>query len=321
MSNSSLVSYTKISPHSNPRTHTIDKITIHHMAGNLSIEACGNVFQTRRASANYGVGSDGRVALYVPESRRAWTSSNTANDNRAVTIEVANDGGEPNWHVSDKALYKTIELCVDICKRNKIKALNFTGDASGNLTMHKYFIATACPGPYLSSKFKYIADQVNKRLKGDDPAPVPDVATYYVQVGAYKEKDNADKQLKATKAAGFDSFIKQEGGIYYVQVGAFGKKENAEKRLAEAKAAGFKDAFIKVGGPAAQSVAKPAEPSIKVGDTVKVKKGAETYDGGDLASFVYRRKHTVTELKGSRAVISYKGTVVAAVNVKDLTKA
>ena len=81
----------------------------------------------------------------------------------AITIEVANDGGA-NWHVSDKALAKTIDLCVDICERNGIKELKFTGDKTGNLTMHKYFAATACPGPYLESKFPYIAEEVNKRL-------------------------------------------------------------------------------------------------------------------------------------------------------------
>ena len=112
MSNSPLVTYTKISPNSSPRTVKIDTITIHHMAGNLSVEACGEVFQntSRQASSNYGVGSDGRIGLYVDESRRAWTSSNRDNDNRAVTLEVANDGGAPDWHVSDAALEATIEL-------------------------------------------------------------------------------------------------------------------------------------------------------------------------------------------------------------------
>lgn len=166
MSNSPLVDYTKISPNSSSRTAKISKITIHHMAGNLSVESCGNVFQTtrRQASSNYGVGSDGRVGLYVDESRRAWTSSDRDNDNCAVTIEVANDGGAPDWHVSDKALAKTIDLCEDICRRNGIKKLNFTGDRAGNLTMHKWYAKTQCPGPYLESKFQYIADEVNKRL-------------------------------------------------------------------------------------------------------------------------------------------------------------
>lgn len=169
MSNSPLIVYTDISPHKSRRTAKIDKITIHHMAGNLSIERCGQVFHSREASSNYGVGTDGRIAMYVEEKDRAWTSSNSANDNRAVTIEVANSGGEPDWKVSDKALEATIALCVDICQRNSIERLKFTGDKSGNLTMHSYFAATACPGPYLKSKFAYIAEEVNRRLVGKAP--------------------------------------------------------------------------------------------------------------------------------------------------------
>ena len=166
MSNSSLVNYTKISPYKNsPRNNKIKKITIHHMSGNLSVETCGNVFQSREASSNYGIDSNGRVGMYVEEKDRPWTSSSPSNDNQAVTIEVANDGGaSTNWHVSDKALAKLIDLCVDICERNGIKQLNYTGDRSGNLTRHNMFAATDCPGPYLQSKFPYIASEVNKRL-------------------------------------------------------------------------------------------------------------------------------------------------------------
>lgn len=58
--------------------------------------------------------------------------------------------------------------------------------------------------------------------------------------------------------------------------------------------------------------------TIKVGSTVKLKSGARTYTGGSLASFVYNRKHKVKELNGNRAVITYLGVVVAAVNVNDL---
>lgn len=170
--NSSLVSYTKISPMKNSgRKHptynpsgVIDKITIHHMAGNLSVETCGNVFQTREASANYGIGSDGRIALYVDEKDRSWASSSPSNDYRAVTIEVANNTGSPKWTVSDEAYASLIKLVVDICKRNNIKQLNYTGDASGNLTMHCFFAATACPGAYLKSKFPDIANRVNAQL-------------------------------------------------------------------------------------------------------------------------------------------------------------
>jgi hypothetical protein len=182
MSNSPLVCYTKISPHkSSPRKDKIKKITIHHMAGNLTIERCGSVFQTREASANYGIGSDGRIGMYVEEKDRAWSSSNEDNDNHAITIEVANDGDDDaDWHVSDKALESLISLCVDICKRNDIKRLDFTGNKNGNLTMHCYFAPTICPGPYLKSKFPWIAEEVNKILNK------PTVQTSYnigLQVG------------------------------------------------------------------------------------------------------------------------------------------
>lgn len=173
MSNSSLISYTKISPNrTSPRKKPIRKITIHHMAGNLTVEQCGAVFAptSRRASSNYGIGTDGRIGMYVEEKDRAWTSSSPDNDNQAVTIEVANNTLGPNWTVSDKAMTSLIDLCVDICKRNGIQRLNFTGDKTGNLTMHCYFKSTLCPGPYLKSKFPYIASEVNKRL-GAEAAP------------------------------------------------------------------------------------------------------------------------------------------------------
>lgn len=169
MSNSGLVNYTRISPNRNsPRSQPISKITVHHMAGNLSVETCGSVFapSSRQASANYGIGSDGRVGLYVEEKDRAWTSSSSWNDNRAVTIEVANDEVGGNWHVSDAAWNKLVELCVDICRRNGMKSLTWTGDKSGSLTCHYMFAATSCPGPYLKGRMAELAQTVTARLGG-----------------------------------------------------------------------------------------------------------------------------------------------------------
>ena len=195
--NSSLVNYTKLSPNYNPRDRKISKITIHHMAGNLTVETCGNIFASsaREASANYGIGSDGRVGLYVEEKNRSWASANRENDMMAVTIEVANDGGAPDWHVSDVAIAKLIDLCVDICKRNGIEKLNYTGDTRGNVTRHNMFVPTSCPGPYLQSKFPYIVSEVNKRLCVSEEMyrirkSWDDVKS---QVGAYKNLENAKK--------------------------------------------------------------------------------------------------------------------------------
>lgn len=211
MSNSSLVNYTAISPNSsNPRNNKIKKITIHHMAGNLSVETCGRVFngKNRQASSNYGIGSDGRVGMYVEEKNRAWTSSSPSNDNQAITIEVANDGGaNTNWHVSDKALAKLIDLCVDICKRNGIASLNYTGDANGNLTRHNMFANTTCPGPYLQSKFPYIASEVNKRLNGSSASvPSNDISS--------KSVDELAKEVIAGKYGNGDARKSALGSRY-----------------------------------------------------------------------------------------------------------
>lgn len=173
--NSPLVCHTKISPNrTSPRNHAIDTVTIHCMAGNLSVERCGDVFApaTRRASSNYGVGSDGRIAMYVEEKDRSWCTSNKANDHRAVTIEVANDGGaDTGWHVSDKALSSLITLIADICRRNHIRELKWLADKrligqieKQNMTVHRWFSAKACPGDYLYNKHSYIAAEVNKLL-------------------------------------------------------------------------------------------------------------------------------------------------------------
>lgn len=180
--NSPLVTYTRLSPCKNsPRNHAIDTITIHCMAGNMTVESCGALFSkySRQTSSNYGIGSDGRIALYVNESDRSWCTSNRANDHRAITIEVANDGGaETGWHVSDKAYASLINLVTDICRRNNISELRWEADKNligqvdkQNMTAHRWFAAKACPGDYLYNSFGSIAEEVNKRLKGEVSKP------------------------------------------------------------------------------------------------------------------------------------------------------
>ena len=187
MSNSNLVTYTKLSPNMNaPRNQPISKITIHHMAGTLSVEQCGELFAnaSREASANYGIDSNGNVGLYVDEANRSWASASPWNDNRAVTIEVANDEIGGNWHVSDTAFNKLIDLCADICQRNNFR-LSYDGTQNGSLTMHKMFAATACPGPYLEGRFPEIVELVNARLDGGQATPVPQPPAQTAEINAY----------------------------------------------------------------------------------------------------------------------------------------
>lgn len=149
MGYSALTNAAIMSPnHSGSRYNSVSKITIHHMAGNLSIETCGNVFlnPNRQASSNYGIGSDGRIACYVDEENHPWTSANWDNDDRAITIEVANSETGGDWPISQEAYASLIRLCADICNRYGIYPY-YDGTPSATLTEHCMFVATNCPGP------------------------------------------------------------------------------------------------------------------------------------------------------------------------------
>lgn len=175
MSNSPLVNYTRLSPNnSGRRTHVIDTVSIHCMAGNLTVESCGALFakSSTKASSNYGIGSDGRIALYVDESNRSWCTSNSANDNRAVTIEVANTDNKEPFPVSEAAYESLIRLLVDICQRNGIEKLVWKTDKASrvnhvggaNMTVHRDYANKSCPGQWLYEHHGKIAADVNARL-------------------------------------------------------------------------------------------------------------------------------------------------------------
>ena len=187
MSNSSLVSYTKLSPnHSGKRTMSIDRITPHCVVGQCTIESLGSWFaQTSiQASSNYGIDKDGRVGLFVDEGNRSWCSSSNANDQRAVTIECASDTSEP-CAFRDVVYQKLIDLCTDICRRNgkskliwlgdKDKTLNYSPKSNEMiLTVHRWFANKSCPGNWMYARMGDLASKVTARLRGSvDPTPQP----------------------------------------------------------------------------------------------------------------------------------------------------
>lgn len=253
--NSSLVTYKRLTNNrTSPRNHAIDTITIHCIVGQWTAKKGCDYFATtdRRCSANYVVGKDGSIGLSVEEKDRSWCSSNAANDNRAITIEVASDTSHP-YAVTDKAYEALIKLVADICKRNGIKKLLWKADKSlvgqvdkQNMTVHRWFANKSCPGEYLYSRHSDIAAKVNALL-GDsagETAQTPTTQTLYrVQVGAYSKKANADAMLEKIKKAGFDTYMVQVDGLYKVQVGAYSKKSNADAMAAKLKASGF-DTYI-----------------------------------------------------------------------------
>ena len=138
MSNSSLISYTKLSPnHSGQRTHSVDRITPHCVVGQLSCETICDCFPAGRgASCNYGIGKDGRIALCVDENNCSWCSSSNVNDQRAITIECASDKTEP--YAMTDAVYAlslihilSLPGCFIIPTRQRTAALKALPDGRG----------------------------------------------------------------------------------------------------------------------------------------------------------------------------------------------
>ena len=201
MSNSSLVNYTRLSPHYNPRTHVIDTVTIHCVVGQLTAQQICNLTRFAiadadddDASCNYAVGCDGSIGLCVEEKNRAWTTSSRENDHRAITIEVASGTTHP-YAVTDAAYKALIDLLVDICKRNpSIGTLKWKGEKSligqpdkQNMTVHRWFASTVCPGEWLYSRYAQIAAEVNSRLNaGSASSAAPSKSD---TVAAFKKGD------------------------------------------------------------------------------------------------------------------------------------
>jgi TusA-related sulfurtransferase len=309
MSNSSLVSYTRISPNkTSPRKNKIDTITIHCVVGQLSVETIGNVFASasRQASSNYGIGPDGRIGMYVEEKDRSWCSSNAANDHRAITIEVASDTTHP-YKVTAAAYEALIKLCADICKRNDIKELKWKGDKSligqidkQNMTVHRWFANKSCPGDYLYNLHGDIANRVNKLLNPIPEKPSTEKVLYRVQTGAFSNKTYADNLEAKLKKAGFDTYMVKVGNLYKVQVGAFGVKANADTMAKKLKAAGFDTYITTESGTPVQSNIKA--PTLKVGSKVKVT-GTNYATGQSIPSFVRNNTYTIQQISGDKVLL------------------
>lgn len=263
---SSLVEVTKLSQHhSGQRTHSIDRITPHCVVGQLSAERTLDIFMnpTRNASCNYVIGNDGKVGLCVEEKNRSWCSSSNANDQRAITIEVASDTTHP-YAFTDAAYNKLIDLCIDICKRynkkkllwidNKDKALSYVpAQDEMLLTVHRWFAAKACPGDWLYSRLGKLAEDVTKSLQNNNVNNSNNVTKevmYYVICGSYSDVLKARARVAELRKAGtngYQSLLKtsEVNGktVHRVQVGVYKNKSNALSMQNRLKKDGY-DSFI-----------------------------------------------------------------------------
>ena len=312
MSNSSLVNTTIWCAEGN-YTHgrsgrNIEMVALHHMAGVLSADQCGRIFQQagRSASANYGIGKDGEVGLYVDEYNTAWANANWDSNCKSVSIELSNSVASGNYPVSDVVLNKAIDLIADIFKRNNLgKCVK-----GQNLVWHSMYSNTYCPGDYIRGKLDYIVDKVNEKLGLNSNTSSSD-NLYKVQVGAFSKKGNAENLANEIKNKGIDTCIITEDNLYKVQCGAFKNVDNAKNIAKTLNNMGY-DTYI-VG----LNEEIPKDNSIRVGDKVKVINAVQ-YNGQSFA--VYFDTYDVIEVSGDRAVIGQGSEITCAININNITK-
>lgn len=198
----------------------IEAVTIHHMAGVLSAEQCGALFQQvgRNGSSHYGIGNDGKIGQYVDENNTAWTNSNFDSNCKSVTIETSNCKTGGNWEVSDKALNSLIKLVADIAKRNNLGTLV----KGKNVTWHSMFTSTVCPGNYLLSKMDYIiseANKINAPKPTNNERKIGDVVNIN---GVYISSDSTNKLNPARTTGTITKILKGARNPYLLDKGYLG---------------------------------------------------------------------------------------------------
>lgn len=187
MTISSLADGCDFSPNYTDYRYEITRLTPHHTACVADAWTIASMFKStgRQASCNYAIGNDGSIVCVVPEEFRAWTSSSWDNDMRAITFEISDADGD--WNISDAAIEAYVKLCVDLIQRypGLGGSYDWTGDMDGNITLHRWFAATACPGPDLGSDWRQraIMEEVNRRLEDENMRPA--------DVWEYNYKDSA----------------------------------------------------------------------------------------------------------------------------------
>lgn len=189
----------------------IDKVIIHHNAGNLTIRGCWDVWQTRQASAHYQVQSDGTIGQLVWDSDTAWHAGNWDANTTSIGIEHADATTNP-WSVSQACLDNGAHLVAAICKYYKLGRPAWGKNVFG----HSHFSVTECPASLAGSQHQaymaragYWYDQMSGTTPTPKPQPTPapapavniDALADAVIRGDYGNGEERKRRLGANYAA------------------------------------------------------------------------------------------------------------------------
>lgn len=160
--------------------------TVHHMTirgtGNGdALDACYRTWQTRQASAHYGV--DGQlVDQFVLDKDYAWATGSARGNLRTISVEFANSSAGPKWLVDNMTVVTGARL---IANGHVLYKLG-RPVVGKTLFEHDDWFATACPGPYLGgshwpvivAEIVRVYDQLVGAPSPVKPVPLPKVAVW-----------------------------------------------------------------------------------------------------------------------------------------------
>lgn len=265
------------------------------------------------ASAHYFVDDDS-VTQSVPDNYIAWHCGanqykhKECRNGNSIGVELCDARRNGVVYPTPATIARALELVEYLMKKYSVPKQNVIRhyDVTGKLCP-AYWCGNANNDGLWKSEFwnKLSGGKVETSDTGKKTE-----TKFCAQAGAFSLKKYATEKLKAVTAAGFNAKIAQVGNLWKIHVGTPGTRASAESTVKKLEKAGFTAIVVKVSGT--------ASPAIKVGCTVKLRKGAKTYTGGSLKSFVYNRNHIVKEISGDRVVITYDGIVIAAVKKSDL---
>ena len=249
---------------------------------------------TNEVSFHYAV-DDVEVVQGIEENRNSWNAGDGGKgkgNREGISIEICYSKSGGDRFI--KAEQNAVELIVDILKRY--------GWGIDRVTKHQDYNGKYCPHRTLDLGWERFINMIDEKLNE-------------------KPKSSIKKDDLVSIKKGAKYYTGKSVPTWVINTKWYVASVSGDRAIIDKSEDGRNAICSPINVSYLTVVKKTTTPTIKVGSTVKVKKGAKTYDGKSLASFVYSRKHKVKELKGDRAVITYLGIVVCAINVKNLTLA
>lgn len=231
--------------------------------------------------------------------------------------------------MNDKAYAALLDILSNICRRNGIKKLVWSTSKDDrvnhkngcNMTVHRDYANKSCPGDYLYNRHGEIAAEVNRRLgvpaeeQKPEQKPQGDAKSLTASSLARLKKDNATAFAAKLKKEVFDTYIVQIGKITRCKWARSASRRTRKLCWGEVEEGGTRRRFHYLFRHVRRDIG--AE-KITTGSKVRVKAGAKPIPAEALLPFVYSRDPHRQRAFGKRRDY-YGGTVVAAVNVDDLT--